>query len=218
MIGKFVEGCFIDEPLQMVPYHKSDLLNDLLGVYLNASPPINYKGSEVIFGKENCLRAAVPANHAVRIKSFDLRSKVILQFKMTTFTPATGVRIPIAALCSSVRIPKGTFFHIPGNSGDVTPGRLEPAPTRHVRPFHNAKSIYADNSITDATARGMLTADDAKLIRIFIAEIKATKGISTGRANKMIFTLVAWRKFIGPFRENAVPDLYHGIEKLREAP
>jgi integrase len=99
----------------------------------------------------------------------------------------------------------------------VTPARKQQAPTRHVRPFHNPKTAYADHSITNATNRGKLTADDAQLIRDFIAEIKATKGIGVARANKIIFTLVTWRNFLGPFRENTIFDLYRGTEKLREA-
>jgi len=65
--------------------------------------------------------------------------------------------------------------------------------------------------------KGKLTAEDARLIRNFVAELKATKGISTGRANKLIFTLVSWRQFIGPYPTNTIPDLYRGIELLREA-
>ena len=86
-----------------------------------------------------------------------------------------------------------------------------------MRPFHNPKTVYADHSITNATNRGKMTADDARLIRDFIAEIKVTKGIGAGRANKIIFTLVTWRGFIGPFQANTISDLYLGVEKLREA-
>ncbi|MCK9631957.1 MAG: tyrosine-type recombinase/integrase [Methanoregula sp.] len=99
----------------------------------------------------------------------------------------------------------------------MTPARKQQAPTRHMRPFHNPKTVYADHSITNATSRGKLTADDARLIREFIAEIKATKGIGAGRANKIIFTLVGWRGFIGPFQANTISDLYLGVERLREA-
>jgi len=86
-----------------------------------------------------------------------------------------------------------------------------------MRSFHNAKSIYADNSIADAVKSGQLTAEDAQLIRDFIAEIKATHCIGIGRANKIIFTLVSWRKFIGTFQANSIADIYRGIEALRDA-
>jgi len=99
----------------------------------------------------------------------------------------------------------------------VTASRSQQAPTRHVRSFHNTKSKYADHSIADAVKIGQLVDDDAQLIHEFIAEIKATHGIGVGRANKIIFTLVTWRKFIGQFRMNTMGDLYRGIEDLREA-
>ena len=131
----------------------------------------------------------------------------------------TLLGIPIAASCSRVGIPKTkvTYFNSLGNPGDVALTRAQQAPSRHVRPFHGAKSVYADNSITKAVKKGQLTAEDALLIRNFIAEIKATHGISVGRANKIIFTLVTWRKFIGPYQTISMPDLYRGIEILREA-
>jgi len=86
-----------------------------------------------------------------------------------------------------------------------------------MRPFHPTKSVYAEHSIDHAVQAGQLTADDARLIRDFIAEIKATRGIGFSRANKLAYTLVSWRQFIGPFRINTLADLYRGIEALREA-
>ncbi|MGB7787485.1 tyrosine-type recombinase/integrase [Methanoregula sp.] len=95
--------------------------------------------------------------------------------------------------------------------------RSQLAPSRHVRSFHNTKGAYADHSITHPVEKGRLSAEDARLIRDFIAEIKATHGIGVGRANKLIFTLVTWRKFIGPFRANTIADIYRGIEAMRDA-
>lgn len=62
-----------------------------------------------------------------------------------------------------------------------------------------------------------MTPDDAGLIHEFIAEMKATKGISQSRANKLTFTLVRWRSFIGPFKANTITDLFQGIERLKAA-
>ncbi len=95
--------------------------------------------------------------------------------------------------------------------------RTQQAPSRHARPFHNAKSVYAEHSIDNALQAGQLTADDARLIRDFIAEIKVTGGIGVSRANKLTYILVSWRQYIGPFRTDTVADLYRGIEALREA-
>jgi site-specific recombinase XerD len=95
--------------------------------------------------------------------------------------------------------------------------RAQQAPNRHMRPFHSVKSVYAEHSINDALKAGQLTADDARLIRDFVAEIKATRGIGVSRANKLTYSLVSWRQYIGPFRTNTVADLYRGLEALREA-
>jgi site-specific recombinase XerD len=83
--------------------------------------------------------------------------------------------------------------------------------------FHKWLPEYAENSIDKALKIGTLISDDAALIREFIAEIKATKGVCQGRANKLTFNIVAWRKYIGPFRMNSFGDLYIGIDRLNNA-
>jgi len=91
------------------------------------------------------------------------------------------------------------------------------APTRNDRPFHNLKLCYGSNAITEGVNSGLLTPDDAGLINKYIAELRVTKGIGDGRTNKIIFTLVTWRKFIGPFAQNSITDLYTGVEALKRA-
>ena len=83
--------------------------------------------------------------------------------------------------------------------------RTQQAPSRHARPFHNAKSVYAEHSIDNALQAGQLTADDARLIRDFIAEIKVTGGIGVSRANKLTYILVSWRQV-----HRAVPNRHRG--------
>lgn len=92
---------------------------------------------------------------------------------------------------------------------------IEPAPTTRDRPFHLQKPEYADRSIDAALSVGKVTAEDTQLIRTFIAELQATQGIGIGRSNKIIFTLLSWRKFIGAFRANTITDLYQGINALK---
>jgi site-specific recombinase XerD len=94
---------------------------------------------------------------------------------------------------------------------------IDPAPTSRDRAFHCQKAEYADHSIDRATAEKRLTLEDAQLIRAFISELKATKGISTGRGNKIIFTLITWRRYLPPFRTASITDLYQGINKLKDA-
>ncbi|RPI37972.1 MAG: hypothetical protein EHM53_09695 [Methanoregulaceae archaeon] len=48
------------------------------------------------------------------------------------------------------------------------------------------------------------TQADAARIREFISELRSCNNISVGRANKHTFTLVALRRFIGPFSGNTI--------------
>lgn len=73
------------------------------------------------------------------------------------------------------------------------------------------------NSINRGLANGRLTACDADLIREFIAESQSCNNISAGRTNKIVFTLVGWRRFIGPYLENSMADIYQGISALKTA-
>ena len=90
------------------------------------------------------------------------------------------------------------------------------APTRGQRSFHLIKQKYADRSIQNALNEGRATQDDIDLIHEFIAEQKTTNGFNLGRANKLIYTLIVWRRFIGPFRENTLADLYRGVAAIKE--
>ena len=36
-----------------------------------------------------------------------------------------------------------------------------------------------------------------------------------GRANKLVFTLLGWRRFVGEFSENTIADLYAGVPALK---
>jgi integrase/recombinase XerD len=91
------------------------------------------------------------------------------------------------------------------------------APSRHTRSFHNQKTQYGENSIDFAVKSGLITSIDAELIRKFIVELRATRGISLGRTNKIIFTVVGWRRFIGEYQQNSIHDIYAGITRLNDA-
>lgn len=43
------------------------------------------------------------------------------------------------------------------------------------------------------------------------------RGISPQRRYKIVYTLVGWRRFIGPFAENTLPDLHEGIQAVKAA-
>jgi len=83
--------------------------------------------------------------------------------------------------------------------------------------FTNIKPEYAEHSLARGLEDGLITGEDARLIREFIAELRAMEGIGLSRANKLTFSLVLWRRFIGPYSKNSILDLQQGIEKLRNA-
>jgi integrase/recombinase XerD len=84
---------------------------------------------------------------------------------------------------------------------DHTPRRL----TVWQRRFHCIKVDYADRALARAILEDHITQDDALLISAFIAERKITSN------------LIILRRFIKPYRENTVPDIYRGIDKLNSA-
>ncbi|MBP2145464.1 site-specific recombinase XerD [Methanofollis sp. W23] len=94
---------------------------------------------------------------------------------------------------------------------------MRPAPTRSDSSFHCIKSEYADRSIAKGLANGTLTSCDADLIREFVAECQSCNNISAARTNKLVYTLVGWRRFIGPYLENHMADIYEGISILKTA-
>lgn len=83
--------------------------------------------------------------------------------------------------------------------------------------FHPVRTDLAENAIKAALQDFTITTVDAAQIREFIAELRSCKNISTGRANKLTFTLISWRRFIGPFADNTIGDLYAAIPELRTA-
>ena len=107
------------------------------------------------------------------------------------------------------------YFRIGTKVPFVTTASVKPAPQVTDRSFHLQKKEYGVNSIRKALSKGVLTERDAELIHSFVAELKVTNGISLGRANKITFTLVSWRHFIGQFDTNRIIDLYEGIEALK---
>lgn len=83
--------------------------------------------------------------------------------------------------------------------------------------FHCIKTDYADRALTRALRDDHITPDDAILISAFIAERKITNAISIRRAQKITSNLITLRRFIKPYRENTIPDIYRGIDKLNSA-
>lgn len=86
--------------------------------------------------------------------------------------------------------------------------------------FHCASGDYlkySQTAIDRALESGAITAGDRDLLRTFVNEVSAMRGISPQRRYKIVYTLVGWRRFIGPFAENTLPDLHEGIQAVKAA-
>jgi site-specific recombinase XerD len=81
--------------------------------------------------------------------------------------------------------------------------------------FHGIKQDYPDRSIQKALEIGQITKQDADLIREYVADSQTSRNIGGKRAQKIVFVLVGLRRFIGPFTENSIADLYSGVSKIK---
>jgi integrase/recombinase XerD len=90
------------------------------------------------------------------------------------------------------------------------------APTRSDLDFHRIKPIYQKRSIEKGLSTGLVSERDVELIKEFIAESQSCNNINKGRVNKLVSTLISWRRFIGPYEENTIGDLYSGVAALKE--
>jgi site-specific recombinase XerD len=87
--------------------------------------------------------------------------------------------------------------------------------TTTVSNFNQIKPDYPERSILKGIRNSVLTDEDARLIRTFVAEMQSARDIGLKRAHKLTYTLVGWRRFIGPFRQNDITAVYLGIAALK---
>ena len=80
--------------------------------------------------------------------------------------------------------------------------------TTTVSNFNQIKPDYPERFILKGLRNQVLTKEDARLIRAFVAEMQSARDIGLKRAHKLTYTLVGLRRFIGPFRENDITALY----------
>lgn len=81
--------------------------------------------------------------------------------------------------------------------------------------FHGIKQDYPERSIQKALDSGQITKQDSDLIREYVADSQTSRNIGVKRAHKIVFVLVGLRRFIGPFTENSIADLYSGVSKIK---
>ena len=91
------------------------------------------------------------------------------------------------------------------------------APTRTDSNFHYVKPVYADRSIKRALTEGQILQYDLDLIYEFISELQASQNIGLARTNKIIYALITWRRFICPYKEAKISDIYKAISDLKTA-
>jgi len=83
--------------------------------------------------------------------------------------------------------------------------------------FSCIKPEYGMHTIDAALGSERITKRDADLIKEFIAERKVAANIGTSRANKFTYVLVGWRRFIGPFHELSIADVYTSIDTMKNS-
>jgi integrase/recombinase XerD len=85
--------------------------------------------------------------------------------------------------------------------------------------FHSQDDLkYGEASINRALESGLITQDDADLIRAYASEYQATRHVSNLRILKSIFEIVNWRRFIHePYREVTITQLHKALNELGTA-
>ena len=89
------------------------------------------------------------------------------------------------------------------------------APTLKDSRFHTNNTSQSIKALQRYQEKGIITEDDAHLIDEYLVKRKANKDLSQGRVTKILWTLLSWRRFVPPFRQNTITDLYKGIDAVK---
>lgn len=82
--------------------------------------------------------------------------------------------------------------------------------------YENNMNFGRERSWSKHRESGLITESDEKLIRTYIVELCAGKGIGELRANKIAFTLNQWRRFLlVEYQDLRIEDVYQGIAGLK---
>jgi site-specific recombinase XerD len=81
--------------------------------------------------------------------------------------------------------------------------------------FHSIKAASGEESLSKALISGQITEDDAQLIRMFVSRCSIVDDIKLKRQLKLTYTLVNWRRFIQPFRNLTIYDLYEAVKQIK---
>lgn len=83
--------------------------------------------------------------------------------------------------------------------------------------FYGVKPDHDIQSVLKALDKGQITQEDADILSQFVADMRVTRNVTHRRVLKLISTLVGWHRYIGPFLDVTIPELYLGIERLKNA-
>ena len=89
------------------------------------------------------------------------------------------------------------------------------APTLKDSRFHSNNISQGIKALQRYQEKGVITEEDAHLIDEYLVKRKADKDLSQGRVTKILWTLLSWRQFVPPFRQNTMTDLYKGIDAIK---
>ena len=94
---------------------------------------------------------------------------------------------------------------------------MKKAPRLNDSQFHINNTSYGNKALERWREKGQITDDDAELIDKYLTTRRADKQLSQGRVNKIMFTLLAWRRIVKPFRENTLNEIHKGIGSLMDS-
>ena len=92
---------------------------------------------------------------------------------------------------------------------------VKKAPTLNDSRFHINNTSYGIKALERWKEKGNITPEDAILIEDYLIRRRADKDLSQGRVNKIMFTLLSWRRFVPEFTKNTIKDIHKGIDALK---
>lgn len=81
--------------------------------------------------------------------------------------------------------------------------------------FHSMNEDRVDDLITRSVIEGKILDKDEKLIKAYISYRSISRNIGIKRQYKIAYHLVSIRRYIGPFLDNSILDIYTGINSIK---
>lgn len=73
---------------------------------------------------------------------------------------------------------------------------------------------YANTILSRALTDHTITDEDAELINDYITDINGKKSLSSQRVYKYNYILITWRRFIGPYHDQTIRDIYRAKDQM----